>query len=154
LQLSPDLSLHAPVDWKAEAKDSRGKPVVTDFHFPDEAIWRRAQQFEHLVFADMPPLYWSPVARGFRSAELVITGRRHAVYAAGVAELSGIKDAQRMARAQAAEYPDLFHSTEWRQVSVPILGQGNSGREDSNLRPPAPKAGALPGCATPRRGCV
>src|ERR687884_76846 len=25
-----------------------------------------------------------------------------------------------------------------------------SGREDSNLRPPAPKAGALPGCATPR----
>src|SRR5215470_12316418 len=27
-----------------------------------------------------------------------------------------------------------------------------SGREDSNLRPPAPKAGALPGCATPRLG--
>src|SRR5436853_6393422 len=26
-----------------------------------------------------------------------------------------------------------------------------SGREDSNLRPPAPKAGALPDCATPRR---
>ena len=26
-----------------------------------------------------------------------------------------------------------------------------SGREDSNLRPPAPEAGALPGCATPRK---
>ena len=26
-----------------------------------------------------------------------------------------------------------------------------SGREDSNLRPPAPHAGTLPGCATPRR---
>ena len=26
-----------------------------------------------------------------------------------------------------------------------------SGREDSNLRPPGPKPGALPGCATPRR---
>ena len=25
-----------------------------------------------------------------------------------------------------------------------------SGQEDSNLRPPAPKAGALPGCAMPR----
>ena len=25
-----------------------------------------------------------------------------------------------------------------------------SGREDSNLRPPAPHAGALPSCATPR----
>jgi hypothetical protein len=26
-----------------------------------------------------------------------------------------------------------------------------SGRPDSNRGPPAPKAGALPGCATPRR---
>ena len=25
-----------------------------------------------------------------------------------------------------------------------------SGRQDSNLRPPGPKPGALPGCATPR----
>ncbi len=32
---------------------------------------------------------------------------------------------------------------EWQRVSW-------SGREDLNLRPPAPKAGALPGCATPR----
>src|ERR1700738_15632 len=29
-----------------------------------------------------------------------------------------------------------------------------SGRQDSNLRPPAPKAGALPGCATPRKARV
>jgi hypothetical protein len=28
-----------------------------------------------------------------------------------------------------------------------------SGREDLNLRPPAPKAGALPDCATPRHFC-
>ena len=27
-----------------------------------------------------------------------------------------------------------------------------SGRQDSNLRPPAPKAGAIPGYATPRGG--
>ena len=26
-----------------------------------------------------------------------------------------------------------------------------SGRQDSNLRPPGPKPGALPGCATPRK---
>ncbi len=26
-----------------------------------------------------------------------------------------------------------------------------SGRQDLNLRPPAPKAGALPNCATPRK---
>src|SRR5947209_820179 len=28
-----------------------------------------------------------------------------------------------------------------------------SGRGDLNARPPAPKAGALPGCATPRQKC-
>src|SRR5262245_14632886 len=32
-------------------------------------------------------------------------------------------------------------------ISADLL---QSGREDSNLRHPAPKAGALPGCATPR----
>ena len=32
------------------------------------------------------------------------------------------------------------------------IGVKWSGREDLNLRPPAPKAGALPGCATPRLG--
>ena len=29
-----------------------------------------------------------------------------------------------------------------------------SGRRDSDPRPPAPKAGALPGCATPRHRCI
>ena len=29
-----------------------------------------------------------------------------------------------------------------------------SGRQDSNLRPPVPKTGALPGCATPRLSAV
>lgn len=33
-----------------------------------------------------------------------------------------------------------------------LLAQKWSGREDSNLRPPVPKTGALPDCATPRRG--
>ena len=32
----------------------------------------------------------------------------------------------------------------------PVRSENWSGREDLNLRPPAPKAGALPGCATPR----
>ncbi len=37
--------------------------------------------------------------------------------------------------------------------SLPRKALRRSGREDSNLRPPAPKAGALPGCATPRISC-
>src|SRR5213594_1991634 len=35
-------------------------------------------------------------------------------------------------------------------VQPPAAGRSWSGREDLNLRHPAPKAGALPGCATPR----
>ena len=41
-----------------------------------------------------------------------------------------------------------------KEKSDPRRGRslyGWSGREDLNLRPPAPEAGALPGCATPRR---
>ena len=38
------------------------------------------------------------------------------------------------------------------QAEVSTRWDAWSGREDLNLRPPAPKAGALPGCATPRLG--
>ncbi len=37
------------------------------------------------------------------------------------------------------------------QEQFATVNVGWSGREDLNLRHPAPKAGALPGCATPRR---
>ena len=36
------------------------------------------------------------------------------------------------------------------QARAPAAPVARSGRADSNRRPPAPKAGALPGCATPR----
>ncbi|CAN0591775.1 unnamed protein product, partial [Laminaria digitata] len=38
----------------------------------------------------------------------------------------------------------------WRKNPGGFKEEKKSGREDSNLRPPAPKAGALPDCATPR----
>src|SRR3712207_4659289 len=48
-------------------------------------------------------------------------------------------------------------SPAWKAGALPlsytrVSRLRRSGREDLNLRPPAPKAGALPGCATPRRG--
>ena len=36
--------------------------------------------------------------------------------------------------------------------SLTMNTRGLSGRQDLNLRPPEPHSGALPGCATPRRG--
>jgi hypothetical protein len=39
-----------------------------------------------------------------------------------------------------------------RKCTGPGGQKGKSGRRDSNPGPPAPKAGALPGCATPRSG--
>src|SRR5262245_6313602 len=43
-----------------------------------------------------------------------------------------------------------YLSIVWNPGGTPGLGKW-SGRPDSNRRPPAPKAGALPGCATPRQ---
>src|SRR3954464_10358295 len=47
------------------------------------------------------------------------------------------------------ELPSLWNDTKIVRLEKT---ENWSGREDLNLRPPAPKAGALPGCATPRRG--
>ncbi len=52
--------------------------------------------------------------------------------------------------------PDIWRTRRWPARGDPARTevQGGplkwSGRLDSNQRPPAPKAGALPGCATPR----
>ena len=46
-----------------------------------------------------------------------------------------------------------FLQSPLRQVG-PAAPPAWSGRADLNGRPPAPKAGALPGCATPRHGSV
>ena len=45
--------------------------------------------------------------------------------------------------------PSWFENSNFGHIAN-SLGKW-SGREDSNLRPPAPKAGALPDCATPRQ---
>src|ERR1700730_16838265 len=42
----------------------------------------------------------------------------------------------------------------WRTSAGRRSGRGISGRQDLNLRPPEPHSGALPGCATPRRGAI
>src|SRR5438093_2095322 len=47
----------------------------------------------------------------------------------------------------------VLYPAELQARKIPMGGRNNriwSGREDLNLRPPAPKAGALPDCATPR----
>ena len=55
------------------------------------------------------------------------------------------------APANPLEYPDTPHSARWLSVGQPAFQAGKwSGRRDSNSRPPVPKTGALPGCATPR----
>ena len=71
--------------------------------------------------------------------------------------------AERRARTRGRSAPGGSRTPDLRIRSPPLYpaelqahqiksgGAGtNSGREDLNLRPPAPKAGALPGCATPR----
>ena len=47
-------------------------------------------------------------------------------------------------------------SSAWKAGVLPLNYARKiwSGRQDLNLRHPAPKAGALPSCATPRKGTV
>ena len=60
-------------------------------------------------------------------------------------------------RESAESVTPVYWGSQTRKVAGATLRQAQdrpgeliSGRLDSNQRPPAPKAGALPGCATPR----
>ena len=58
-----------------------------------------------------------------------------------------------MHRSGNAHYRGRLHRAECdrpTRIDVTYRSEKWSGRLDSNQRPPAPKAGALPGCATPR----
>ncbi len=67
-----------------------------------------------------------------------------------------LRNAQVEPRQLTREYPLEFHRrgflpSSWRtRKRCQSLSDENSGRQDLNLRLPAPKAGALPDCATPR----
>src|SRR3989475_12699864 len=52
--------------------------------------------------------------------------------------------------AAAETLPFQTRASSWWNPGVTPELEKWSGRLDSNQRPPAPKAGALPGCATPR----
>ncbi len=60
----------------------------------------------------------------------------------------GIRTPDRLLRRQMLYPTELRDQKRKGQLSLSLL----SGWQDSNLRPPAPKAGAIPGYATPRTG--
>jgi hypothetical protein len=47
-----------------------------------------------------------------------------------------------------------FPERDWRRTAAKTSTEVWSGRADLNRGPPAPKAGALPGCATPRHDSI
>ena len=53
----------------------------------------------------------------------------------------------------AAAWSQTRSATGLRYTPLQNVIVKKSGRQDSNLRPPGPKPGALPGCATPRNKC-
>jgi hypothetical protein len=60
----------------------------------------------------------------------------------------GIRTPDRLLRRQMLYPTELRDQIRKGQLTLSLL----SGWQDSNLRPPAPKAGAIPGYATPRTG--
>ena len=74
---------------------------------------------------------------------------------------SGGKDREFQVRAQSKAWKKVRESlqfplqyTENDETNVPNSLKDWSGRRDLNSGPPAPKAGALPGCATPRHALL
>ena len=88
------------------------------------------------------------------SPEIRVVGARGGVYpesrSFGTRETADLPDQSGRATTLRGVYPDAV----CRDPDVQLVSGefGWSGRRDLNSRPPAPKAGALPGCATPRCG--
>ena len=82
--LYPDLSYYCPLDRRAPASDFSRQIVMTDFwseEFGTFVRWTGAQGLKH-PFIDMRKFTWSKLVASLATAEMLVTGRHHAVYAA------------------------------------------------------------------------
>lgn len=87
--LCPDLSYFRQIDEAAEAPDWSGKILYTDFYVPTLQTWMRPTTgpLTQFQYVDMRDHSWSQFVRGLRTAQHLITGRHHAMYAACKARL-------------------------------------------------------------------
>ncbi len=82
-EVALDQSFFLPIDEAAAEVDFAGGPVLTDFFSPDLGTFARVttQWTWPVPYVQMHEWSWSSLVRSLRSAEVLLTGRHHAVYA-------------------------------------------------------------------------
>lgn len=108
-----DLSYYEPIDETAPALDWSGRVVVTDVWAEEFGFaFLSADQMRDWVRVDMRTLSWSSLVRSLRKADLLVTGRHHAMYAAARARLPFVP-----VRGNSHKFLDLFAAT---RAPIPI----------------------------------
>ncbi len=100
----PDLSYFETIDENAPVFDWSGKTIVTDFWSQElDFAWLSASFAKDWIRADLQKISWSSLVRSLRTAELLVTGRHHAMYAAVKARLPFVP-----VRGNSHKFLDLF----------------------------------------------
>ena len=87
--VQPDLSFYRTLQKARPNRKYKGRIVLTDFYahqFKTFAKWTGAEGLKY-PYIDMRATTWSQMVADLRTAEMLITGRHHAVFAACRAEL-------------------------------------------------------------------
>jgi len=78
-----DASFFAKIDPESKILRFKGKPVKTDFYFPETRSWSGdGGLFKQIEYFPMENNSWSSFVLSLETCSYLITGRHHAVYAA------------------------------------------------------------------------
>jgi hypothetical protein len=88
-KLFPDLAFQAPLYEARNAVDYKGSIVMTDFFSKEYDAFVRLTRAEALKypFVDMLTMNWDDLIASLKTAEILVTGRHHGVFAACRAEI-------------------------------------------------------------------
>ena len=88
-RLHPDLAYYAPLEKARNPVDYKGSIVLTDFFSTEFDAFVRLTRAEALKypFVDMLSVGWDDLIASLKTAEMIVTGRHHAVFAACRAEI-------------------------------------------------------------------
>lgn len=108
-----DLSFYAPIDEVAPARDFGGAVVTTDFFAAELGFaWPTGERTADWVPVDMKAQSWSSLVRSLRSAEVLVAGRHHGMYAACVARIPFVPF-----KSNTHKFADLIESA---GVNIPV----------------------------------
>ena len=78
-----DASFFSHIDKKDKIINFEGKPVKTDFYFPETKSWSQDKYlFKDIDYFPMENISWSSFVLSLKTCSYLITGRHHAMYAA------------------------------------------------------------------------